>query len=69
VDGRAPGKVVGYADWNKALTFFNGTAAAPAQQSPGRIAHSRTARASIARAVVPGPFPVDVAAGSQPLTQ
>ena len=30
VNGRALGKVVGYADWNKALTFFNGSATAPA---------------------------------------
>jgi hypothetical protein len=30
MDGRALGKVVGYDDWNKAQTFINGTATAPA---------------------------------------
>jgi len=29
MQGRALGKVVGYDDWNKALTFLNGTATAP----------------------------------------
>jgi hypothetical protein len=29
MDGRSLGKVVGYDDWNKALTFFSGTATAP----------------------------------------
>jgi hypothetical protein len=33
MDGRALGKVVGYDDWNKAQTFINGTATAPAEQS------------------------------------
>jgi hypothetical protein len=32
MDGRALGKVVGYDDWNKAQTFINGTATAPAEQ-------------------------------------
>jgi hypothetical protein len=30
MDGRALGKVVGYDDWNRAQTFINGTATAPA---------------------------------------